>query len=188
MSDSIAPESRIFRIGRECYVVYLGKERDDIKPFLRIGNTREIPDEVYEVVSTTVVSDDHVGNPLLEIKNAPKVQGRYLGDTAVVGEIRKFFKSFDLSTDDVTDYRKVKDGEKRHMVWFYSSGNIHLRYDDKVIFDMDKREKEDRHFIGNGVQCNNFRNAQSVAVRNYRQGVAFADNIGGRLGRPRLYR
>ena len=147
MSDTIAPESRIFRIGRECYVVYLGKERDDIRPFLRIGNIRDIPDDVHQVISTTVVTDDHVGNPLLEILNAPKFPGRYLGDTAVVGEIRKFFQSFDLPTDEVTDYRKVKDGEKRHMVWFYSSGNIHLRYDDHVIFDLQKREKEDRHFV-----------------------------------------
>ncbi|RKX98144.1 MAG: hypothetical protein DRZ90_03905 [Spirochaetes bacterium] len=147
MSDSIVPESRIFRIGRECYVVYLGKERDDFRPFLRIGNARDIPDEVHEVLSTTVVTDDHVGNPLVEILLAPKFQGRYLGDTGVVATIRRFFKSFDLSTDDVTDYRKVKDGERRHMVWFYSSGNIHLRYDERVIFDLDKREKEDRHFV-----------------------------------------
>jgi len=147
MSDSIVPESRIFRIARECYVVYLGKERDDFHPFLRIGNSRDIPDEVHEVLSTTVVTDDHVGNPLIEILLAPKFQGRYLGDTGVVATIRRFFKSFDLPTDDVTDYRKVKDGERRHMVWFYSSGNIHLRYDDRVIFDLHKREKEDRHFV-----------------------------------------
>lgn len=147
MSDSIVPESRIFRIGRECYVVYLGKERDDIRPFLRIGNMRDIPDEVHDALSTTVVTDDHVGNPLLEILIAPKFHGRYLGDTNVVAAIRRFFKSFDLPTDDVTDYRKVKDGERRHMIWFYSSGNIHLRYDDQVIFDLDKREKEDRHFV-----------------------------------------
>ncbi len=147
MSEPIVPESRIFRIGRECYVVYLGKERDDFRPFLRIGNTRDIPDEVHEVLSTTVVTDDHVGNPLIEILLAPKFQGRYLGDTGVVATIRRFFKSFDLPTDDVTDYRKMKDGERRHMIWFYSSGNIHLRYDDRVIFDLDKREKEDRHFV-----------------------------------------
>ncbi|MCK5735667.1 MAG: hypothetical protein KAH21_04270, partial [Spirochaetaceae bacterium] len=147
MSDSIVPESRIFRIGRECYIVYLGKERDDFRPFLRIGNSRDIPDDVHEVLSTIVVTDDHVGNPLLEILLAPKFHGRYLGDTGVVATIRRFFKSFDLPTDDVTDYRKVKDGERRHMVWFYSSGNIHLRYDDRVIFDLDKREKEDRHFV-----------------------------------------
>lgn len=147
MSDSIAPESRIFRIGRECYIVYLGRERDDIRPFLRIGNTREIPVEVHKVVETTVVTDDHVGNPLLEILNASKYHGRYLGDTTVVATIRRFFKSFDLPTDDVNDYRKVKDGERRDMVWFYSSGNIHLRYDDQVIFDLDKKEKEDRHFV-----------------------------------------
>jgi len=147
MSDPIVPELRIFRIGRECYIVYLGKELDDFRPFLRIGNSRDIPDEVHEVLSTTVVTDDHVGNPLIEILLAPKFHGRYLGDTGVVATIRRFFKSFDLPTDDVTDYRKVKDGERRHMVWFYSSGNIHLRYDDRVIFDLDKREKEDRHFV-----------------------------------------
>ena len=147
MSDPIAPESRIFRIGRECYVVYLGKERDDVRPFLRIGNTRDIPDEVHRVISTTVITDDHVGNPLLEILNVPKCQGLYLGDTDVVGIMKRFLKSFDLPTDEVTDYRKVKDGEKRHMVWFYSSGNIHLRYDDQVIFDLHKRERDDGHFV-----------------------------------------
>ncbi|PIE04886.1 MAG: hypothetical protein CSA76_01890, partial [Spirochaetales bacterium] len=147
MTESISPESRIFHIGRECYVVYLGKERDDYRPFLRIGNIRDIPDEVHQAISTTVVTDDHVGNPLLETINASRFPIRYLGDTLVVREIRKFFQSFDLPTDDITDYRSVKDGEKRHMVWFYSSGNIHLRYDDHVIFNLHKRAKEDRHFV-----------------------------------------
>jgi outer membrane biosynthesis protein TonB len=147
MSDSIDPESRIFRIGRECYIAYLGNERDDVNPFLRIGNSRDIPDEVHEVVTTTVINNDHVGNPLQEILIAPKFHGRYLGDTGVVATIRRFFKSFDLPVDEVTDFRQVRDGEKRHMVWFFSSGNIHLRYDDQVIFDLDRREKEDRHFV-----------------------------------------
>ncbi|MCG8452168.1 MAG: hypothetical protein MI717_03170 [Spirochaetales bacterium] len=147
MPDSIAPESRIFRIGRECYVVYLGKERDDIRPFLRIGNARDIPEEVHKAVGTTVVTDDHVGNPLLEILHAPRFSGRYLGDTGVVDAIRLFFESFDLPTDELTDYRQVKDGERRHMVWFYTSGNIQLRYEDQVIFNLDEREKKDRHFV-----------------------------------------
>ena len=147
MSDSIAPDSRIFRIGRECYVVYLGKERDDVRPFLRIGNTRDIPDEVHDAVSTTLITDDHLGNPLLEILNVPKFNGRYLGDTAIVGTMKRFFRSFELPTEEVTDYRQYKDGEKRHMVWFYSNGNIHLRYEDHVIFDLHRREREDRHFV-----------------------------------------
>jgi len=147
MSELISPESRIFHIGRECYVVYLGTQIDDIKPFLRIGNTRDIPDEVLEVLSTTVITDDHVGNPFLEILLAPRFHGRYLGDTGIVDTISRFFKSFDLPTDDIIDYREVEDGERRHMVWFYNSGNIHLRYDDRIIFDLHRREKEDRHFV-----------------------------------------
>ena len=147
MSDSIEPESRIFRIGRECYVVYLGRERDDVKPFLRIGSTWDIPDEVHEAVSTTVITDDHLGSPLLEILAARKFKGRYLGDTAVVETMERFFKSFNLPTDELTDYSSFKDGEGRHMVWFYSSGNIHLRYEDRVIFDLHLREKEDGHFV-----------------------------------------
>jgi len=147
MSELIDPESRVFHIGRECYIVYLGTQVDDIRPFLRIGNTRDIPDEVLEALSTTVITDDHVGNPLLEILLAPRFHGRYLGDTGIVGTISRFFKSFDLPTDDIVDYREVEDGERRHMVWFYSSGNIHLRYDDRIIFDLRRREKEDRHFV-----------------------------------------
>ena len=147
MSDSIEPESRIFRIGRECYVVYLGRERDDIKPFLRIGSTWDIPDEVHEAVSTTVITDDHLGSPLLEILSASRFKGRYLGDTAVVETMERFFKSFDLPTDELTDYSSFKDGEGRHVVWFYSSGNIHLRYEERIIFDLHLREKEDGHFV-----------------------------------------
>ena len=147
MPELISPESRIFQIGRECYIVYLGTQVDDIKPFLRIGNIRNIPDEVLEVLATTVITDDHVGNPLLEILLAPKFHGRYLGDTGVVDTISRFFRSFDLPTDDIIDYREVEDGERRHMLWFYTSGNIHLCYDDKIIFDLHKREREDRHFV-----------------------------------------
>jgi len=147
MSELISPESRVFHIGHECYVVYLGTQIDDIKPFLRIGNAKDIPDEVLEALSTTVVTDDHLGNPLLEILLAPRFHGRYLGDTGVIDTIRSFFKSFDLPTEDIVDYHKVEDGERRHMIWFYTGGNIHLRYDDRVIFDLHKREKEDRHFV-----------------------------------------
>ena len=106
MSDSIEPESRIFRIGRECYVVYLGRERDDVKPFLRIGSTWDIPDEVHEAVSTTVITDDHLGSPLLEILAARKFKGRYLGDTAVVETMERFFKSFNLPTDELMFKKK----------------------------------------------------------------------------------
>jgi len=147
MPELISPESRVFHIGCECYVVYLGTQIDDIKPFLRIGNTRNLSDEILDVLSTTVVTDDHVGNPLLEILLAPRFHGRYLGDTGIVNTISRFFESFDLPTDDIIDYRRVEDGERRHMVWFYTSGNIHLRYDEKIIFDLHKREKEDRHFV-----------------------------------------
>ncbi len=146
MSDLISPESRVFHIACECYVIYLGSSQGDVRPFLRIGNSRNLTDEIHEVVSTTVITDDHVGNPLLEILNVPKVRGRYLGDTAVVETMKQFFSSFDLPTDELADYRAVADGEKRHMLWFYSSGNIHLRYDDQVVFDLYKQEKKDRHF------------------------------------------
>jgi len=147
MSSVITPESRIFRIGQECYIAYLGNDRNDVRPFLRIGNTKNIPNEVHEVVNTTIISDDHIGNPLQEILIATQFHGKYLGDTGVVATIRRFFKSFDLPVDDVADYRQIKDGERRHMVWFYSRGNLHLRYDDQVIFNLQRREKEDRHFV-----------------------------------------
>jgi len=147
MSSVITPESRIFRIGQECYIAYLGNDRNDVRPFLRVGNTKNIPNEVHEVVNTTVISDDHVGNPLQEILVANQFHGKYLGDTGVVATIRRFFRSFDLPVDDVADYRQIKDGERRHMVWFYSSGNLHLRYDDRIIFNLRRRERDDRHFV-----------------------------------------
>ncbi len=147
MPDFISPESRIFHIDSECYIVYLGNDLGDIRPFLRIGNSPVLTNEIHKEIATVVITDNHVGNPLLEILNVPKYQSRYLGDTNVVETMKRFFESFALPTDELTDYHRVKDGEKRHMVWFYSSGNINLRYDDKIVFDLHKREKQDKHFV-----------------------------------------
>ncbi|RLW69382.1 MAG: hypothetical protein B6D68_02110, partial [spirochete symbiont of Stewartia floridana] len=147
MPDFIPPESRVFHIDRECYIVYLGNELGDIRPFLRIGNSPVLTNEIHKEISTVVITDNHVGNPLLEILNVPKYHSRYLGDTNVVETMKRFFESFALPTDELTDYHRVKDGEKRYMVWFYSSGNINLRYDDQVVFDLHKREKQDKHFV-----------------------------------------
>lgn len=147
MSDIIKNESRIFRIGTECYIVYLGTEIDDINPFLRIGNIPNIPREVHEAVSTTVIAENHVGNPLLEIANVSKFHVHYIGDTGVVLAMKRFFKSFELANAELKDYRGVQDGERRQMVWFYSNGNLQLRFNNSTIFDLRKTSIADHHFL-----------------------------------------
>ena len=37
------PQSRIFHVDSECYVVYLGSHWDDYRPFLRLGTSTALP-------------------------------------------------------------------------------------------------------------------------------------------------
>ena len=114
----VSLESRIFRIGRECYVIYLGNNKDDVRPFLRIGTKPDIPGEVHDWVANTIVPDNHLGNPLIETMDARRFSGRYLGDPEIVVAIGQFFKSFNLSGTEVTDYEHVEKGEGRDIVLF----------------------------------------------------------------------
>ena len=147
MSVTIRSEARIFHIAPECYIVYLGNEQDDFRPFLRLGNSRNLTKEIHNVIEYAVIADNHVGNPLLEIVNCQKFHGPYMGNSEIVAEMRNFFESFDLPSNDITDYRDIQPKEGRDTVWFYNSGNIHIRFEGKEIFDLYERARKDGHFL-----------------------------------------
>lgn len=138
---------RIFHVDRECYIVYLGIDGEEICPFVRIGNTNELKDIVHQLVSTVLVTDRHTGNPLLEIDLSRKTEGGYLGDPRVVSSIKNFFESFNLSSDSVSDYSSKRDAGKKDMVYFYNNGNIQLNFCNELLFDLYNREKRDVHYL-----------------------------------------
>ncbi len=137
---------RVFQLGPECYIVYLGSDRDDDDPFLRIGNSPDLPELLHKLTSKIVLTSSYTGNPFQEVEYARRHKLSYLGDVDVIEHFRKFFQGMNLPARDLNDYRQLKaKGENRHTLYFYNNGNIHLNFDNNLIFDLQKREEQDLH-------------------------------------------
>ncbi len=145
------PRERVFRVDTECYIVYLGKERDDYRPFLRIGNSPKLPERVKNFISTVVVTDSYTGNQLIEHENLQlplNGETRYVGDPEGVNRLKQFLEEKDLPvTGYVYEDQGEDPGQGGAYVYFYRSGNLHVVRDGAELFDLRDRERDDSHFV-----------------------------------------
>ncbi len=153
------PEQRVFRIDTECYIVYLGRHPNDYKPFLRIGNTPALDQEVKSLIYSVVVSDDLTGNPLDEaatISEVPNDEFRYIGDPKTVKKFKEFLKHQEIPTGKYQSNGAEAKNEHGFYVYFYDDANLRLRFETRPIFDLHIREERDRHFP---QRCKEIKNA-----------------------------
>ena len=153
------PEQRVFRIDTECYIVYLGRHPNDYKPFLRIGNTPALDQEVKSLIYSVVVSDDLTGTPLDEaatISEVPNDEFRYIGDPKTVKKFKEFLKHQEIPTGKYQSNGAEAKNEHGFYVYFYDDANLRLRFETKPIFDLHVREERDRHFP---QRCKEIKNA-----------------------------
>ena len=147
--SNIRPDERIFRLDDECYIVYIGKDREDYKPFLRIGTTEELPEEIRSLVYSVVVADTFPGSPLQERENFSKLVGtetRYVGDPESVKRYKKFLRHSELPAAAFEDNGLEKMEEAGVFVYFYDDGNIRIKLDNRELLDLKKREERDVHY------------------------------------------
>jgi hypothetical protein len=143
------PEQRVFHIDSECYIVYLGRHPNDYKPFLRIGNSPNLDQEIKSLVYSVVVTDNLTGNPLDEaaaISEVPNDEFRYIGDPKTVETFKAFLKHQEIPTGKYQTNGAESGNERGVYVYFYDNGNLKLRFESKPIFDLETREERDRHY------------------------------------------
>jgi cytoskeletal protein RodZ len=140
------PERRIFHIDNECYIIYIGKDKQDLRPFLRIGTSDRIPKQVLSDIYTVIVPDSLTGNPLYEVRNESVREYRYIGDSEIIQHFKKFLQIFKTKPKAIEDYKHVKSDGNRVLVYFMDNKNINIAYNNEVIFDLKKRELQDKHF------------------------------------------
>jgi hypothetical protein len=146
---NIRPDERVFRLDDECYIVYIGKDREDYKPFLRIGTTEELPEEIRSLVYSVVVADTFTGSPLVERENFSKLVGteiRYVGDPQTVKRYKKFLRHSELPAAAFEDNGLEQMEEAGVFVYFYDDGNIRIKLDNRELLDLKKREERDVHY------------------------------------------
>ncbi len=148
--STLLPEERVFRIDDECYIIYLGSDRNDLKPFLRIGNSNRITPFIINGIHNIVITDSLTGNPALEPQNMNREntkENRYVGDRKITASLQKFIHQFAIENGSVSTIEDVQKAHKKAEVHFFDDGNIHVLYDRNLLFDLRKREKSDLHFI-----------------------------------------
>ncbi|MBN2324740.1 MAG: hypothetical protein JXQ30_13485 [Spirochaetes bacterium] len=143
-------DKRVFQIDNECYIVYLGADREDYKPFLRIGNSKRLTEKIISHVYNIVITDSYTGNPALEPGNInrriPK-ENRYVGTKQTVERFLEFLKNCAPETDKITRYQNGAVSEGGALVSFFDDGNMRLSLKKKLVFDLKSSEKRDRHFV-----------------------------------------
>ncbi len=143
-------EERVFHIDHECYIIYLGSDRRDERPFLRIGNSPRLTRKIVENIYNIIVTDSITGDPTLEPLNitAEEIRkSRYVGDTKTIGNFIDLLHRLDVKNGNVGTFEEIKAAHDRAEAFFYDDGNIRLFYDQKILFDLSKREKKDLHSV-----------------------------------------
>jgi len=145
------PETRVFRLDTECYIVFLGSNGNDYKPFLRIGNTQDLPQTVIANTQNIVITDRLTGNPALEAANIFDMyldEIRYLGDPDLVEHFKSFVRKANLHVQAFDAYTGQEESSANaSYVYFYTDGNMSVYYGRNKIFNLRDRERFDGHFI-----------------------------------------
>ncbi len=144
-------DKRVFHIDRECYVVFIGATKQDVRPFIRIGNSPHVPEEVTDEIRDVVITDRLTGNPIREQAIVEQSLGsdiRYLGDPDMVARFKTFVGHDDLPTEQFeTTTREEKPEAEHSLVYFYRDGGMSIYVGQDKIFSLSDAEKRDRHYI-----------------------------------------
>jgi hypothetical protein len=141
---------RVFRIDEECYLIYTGQEKDDYKPFLRIGTTKNLPIRLFPFLQTIILTELLPGNPLqdlVDVKNDYVNEYIYLGGSTILPHYRKFLKINHIEGPKTINYNKVANREKQSMVYFLNDGNVQVLFKDILILDLKDKVNKDHHYI-----------------------------------------
>lgn len=144
-------DKRVFHIDRECYVIFIGATRQDVRPFIRVGNSPRVPDEVIHEIRDVIITDRLTGNPVSERNTVEQNLGsdiRYLGDPDIVTRFKNFVGHDDLPTEQFeTTTREEKPEAEHSFVYFYRDGGMSVYVGQDKIFSLTESEKRDRHYI-----------------------------------------
>jgi len=112
----MALEERIFHIDDECYLFYLGSDRDDDRPFARIGNSIKLTGNVISNISSIIITDSITGDPLLEPVNInpDNINAlRYVGDKKTVQNYLNFIHNYNVRNGHISSLEGLKQNHDR---------------------------------------------------------------------------
>ena len=135
---------RVFRVDRECYIVYVGSDHHLVRPFLRIGTSPNVPDRIRPYIGTVVIADRLTGDLMQEAATVgpAAVQPNYTASQQMLAAVGPFLTARNVSGRSIDASR----GREGAFVEFLTDGNLNVLINGRCIFDLAQRERDDRHF------------------------------------------
>jgi hypothetical protein len=163
---------RLFIVDPECYIIFTGESKDDIQPFIRIGNWMDLPVKLIPLIENIIITDNLIGNPSHEQFNIDVrylSTNRYIGGRSTVAKFLEFQKIFglDLANASVVDIEKdlpLLSAEKnisqkdQFIGVFYRNGDFKVLLNKSAIFDLNE-------IIRNPITNHNFHDLLSEAYK-----------------------
>lgn len=137
---------RVFRVDRECYVVYVGSAHHHVRPFLRIGTSPNVPDRIRQFIGTVVITDRLTGDITQEaaaVGTSTPIRPDYTGSHQLLGAIEPFLTARAVS-DRSVDALPGRNQEGA-FVEFLTDGSLYVVINGHRILDLSKRERDDLH-------------------------------------------
>jgi len=142
------PNKRVFRVDRDCYVIFTGFSAFDERPFVRIGYSNYL-EKVKEHISNVIITAGYLSSLRDEIKQieTEEFDTNFIVPESIYNVFLKFLSSDShhkvnmniIDKQGLVDYSSVvAEVSQRYKsyVLLYEDGNFAITFSGKKIFDM----------------------------------------------------
>ena len=142
------PNKRVFRVDRDCYVIFTGFSALDEKPFIRIGYSKYI-EKFKQYISNAIIAAGYLSSLKEEIKQieTEEYETNFIVPESIYNVVLKFIRPTShhkvnvnvIDKQTLEDYssvlREISQKYKSYVL-LYDNGNFAVTFSGKKIFDM----------------------------------------------------
>ncbi|MEN2998044.1 MAG: hypothetical protein ABDH28_03290 [Brevinematia bacterium] len=143
------PNKRVFRVDRDCYIIFTGFSALDEKPFIRIGYSNYI-EKFKQHISNVIIAVGYLSSISEEIKQieSDEFETNFIVPSSIYNVILKFLPStlhhkvnvnvIDKAEEEKEASKVIKEISEKYKsyVLLYSDGNFAVTFSGRKIFDL----------------------------------------------------
>jgi hypothetical protein len=140
---------RVYRLDRDCLLVYTGRDARDARPFLRIGTGQSMPPELLKHIENVVLTEQELGNAAQEMSWMKATLGaggesvRYVGSKERVSQMYAYAGLSEMDEEKRPPVKVAPYGpfnsrvetKNKCMILFMATGNIQASLSSSKLLD-----------------------------------------------------
>lgn len=140
---------RVYRLDRDCLLVYTGRDPRDARPFLRIGTGQSMPAELLKHIENVVLTEQELGNAAQEMSWMKATLGaggesvRYVGSKERVSQMYAYAGLTEMDEEKRPPVKVAPYGpfnsrvetKNKAMILFMATGNIQVSLSSSKLLD-----------------------------------------------------